>query len=106
MKRIDAFAPTVPDVHERIRLEAEAVRATPLAPADTEHSPALLVLLEAAMLTIEAAVPASFEYEGKRYWLRCRMVAAALDIHDSPAAGSPLVSVMTEGKWSGHKPGH
>lgn len=95
------------DVHERIRLEAEAVRADRLSIfAAPRKYPALLALLESAMQAVESSIPVSVDHEGRRYWVRLRIAAAELHIHDSPGEAVPIVRVMGEGRWAGHRPGH
>lgn len=106
MRRERKRAARVSGIHERIRIDAEELRA--LAGAgftDVAQRPALAGLLEAAMASIEASLPAFVDYEGHRYWL-CVRVLAEIGVHDSPGAARPLARVVSTGRWSGHRPGH
>jgi hypothetical protein len=97
----------LPEVHAQIFAEAKAARENAETPfSEAEGYPALLGLTNAVIAAIEDATPASIEYQGKRYWLRVRMLAVAISIHDAPTEPAPLVRLMARGKWAGHKPGH
>ena len=73
--------------------------------AHPERFPALVALLHTVMKSVEAATPASFDHEGRRYWLCLRIVVADLGIHDAPDKAQPMVRLKTEGRWSGHLSG-
>jgi len=95
-----------PDVHERIRIEADEVRALNTGDySDIESRPALAALLAAAMDRIEGSIPAFIDYEGRRYWLRVR-VLADVGVHASPGEALPMIRALSYGKWAGHRPGH
>lgn len=94
-------------VHAQIQREAGAVQANPLAfVADPSRFPALDALFRAAAHTVEAATPAAFEHEGRRYWLRVGHLGIILSIFDAPANRIPLIAALTHGPDAGHKPGH
>jgi hypothetical protein len=96
----------VPDVHERIRIEADEVRKLNSGDySDIESRPALAALLAATMDRIEASIPAFIDYEGRRYWLRMR-VLADIGVHASPGEALPIIQALSCGKWAGHRPGH
>ena len=96
------------DVHERIRLEANAVRALRGGDySEIERRPALRGLLQSAMDRIETAIPASFEHESMTYYICVRLGWVELGIHATPGDAAPLVHVWTEsGRWAGHRPAH
>ena len=94
------------DVHERIRREADEVRALPSATfSDVEARPALSGLMESVMDGVEAAVPSFIDHQGRRYWIRVR-VMADIGVYASPGDALPMVRAMSAGPWAGHKPGH
>ena len=95
------------DVHERILLEADAVRSCKGADyTEIDKRPALRELLQSAMDGIEGAISASFEHEGKVYFMCVRIACVELGIHATPDEAAPLVHVFTEGgRWCGHRPG-
>lgn len=93
-------------IHERIKQQAAAIQAQPLPRvADLDKHPDLQALLNAAMEAVEAVLPAGVEFEGRRYWLRVR-VLADLALYDAPGNVLPMVRVYSGGRWTGHTPGH
>lgn len=96
-----------PDIHARIKATAEKLNAAPtVGVRDADELPDLAALLEAGREAVASAVPKSFTFKGRTYWLRCRL-AVQLDVFSEPGQGSPLVrgvSVSTEDQ--GHAPGH
>lgn len=95
------------DVHERIRLEAKAVCSCKGSDySEIDKRPALRALLHSAMECIEGAIGASFEHEGKVYFMAVRLAWVELGIHAKPGEAAPLVHIFTEGgRWCGHRPG-
>ena len=95
------------DVHDRIRLEADAVRTGNGAHySEIDKRPALRALLQSATDRIEGAVSASFEHEGKVYFMCVRLASVEIGIHATPDEAAPFVHVFTEGGgWCGHRPG-
>jgi hypothetical protein len=106
LKRANKTADAGPDVHERIRIEAAEVRALDTGDfSEIESRPAIAALLMAAMDRVEASIPAFIDYEGRRYWLRVR-VLADIGVHASPGEALPMMRALSCGKWAGHRPGH
>ena len=106
MKAADEKASAIPDVHERIRIEADKVRGLDAGGASAiESHPALAGLMAAAMDRIEASIPAFIDYEGRRYWLRVRALAE-IAVHASPAEALPMFQGLSCGNMAGHRPGH
>lgn len=70
--------------------------------------PTLLRLFDVAMRAIEkgAVVPASVEFEGRRYWMRVEL-SAYISVYADPLDESPLASMIGVGEHvHGHRPGH
>ncbi|MBL8376996.1 MAG: hypothetical protein JNM79_03945 [Burkholderiales bacterium] len=106
MKGGGNMAGATPDVHERIRIEAEELRSLDGGDfSDVDRRPALRALFAAAMERIEAGLPAVIDYQGQRYWLRVR-VLADIAIHASPGDALPMAGALSAGSWRGHRPGH
>lgn len=78
------------DVHGRIRAESERLKAAAVfgfhQPQDV---PELSALLNAGFDAVAQAVPKRFDYEGRAYWIRCRL-AVQLDIYEEPGDRSPM----------------
>jgi hypothetical protein len=95
------------DVHGAIREAAAALQSSPhVGFRDADELPEVAELMHAARIAVQAGVPRSFVFEGRRYWLRVRL-AVQIDVFDSVGAGEPLIrgaSLSTEG--IGHAPGH
>lgn len=95
------------DVHEAIREAAQALRNGPLDGyrAAGEY-PELEALLRFARKKVEDSAPKVVEFEGRRYWLRCRM-AIELQVFDHPTSLEPLLTgaLINEDPF-GHAPGH
>lgn len=98
---------TAPDIHERIKATAGTLNAAPhFGMRDASELPDLQALMNAGCAAVASAMPKSFEFKGRTYWLRCRL-AIQLDIFSEPGQGLPLVrgmSMSTEDQ--GHAPGH
>jgi hypothetical protein len=95
------------DVHARIREQADAVRrATRFGVRDADETPELAALMTSARRAIEAAMPATFEHEGRTFYL-CTRLALQLDIFDTPGTDEPLMrgAVFSAAEF-GHAPGH
>lgn len=95
------------NIHERIKATADGLKAAPgFGVRDADELPELAALLDAGKAAIAAAVPRSFVFEGRTYWLRC-CLAVQIDIFSEPGDGAPMVqgfSMSSEGH--GHAPGH
>ncbi len=53
------------------------------------------------------ALPASFEYMGRTYWMRCSIGVALLEVFDTPATSEPLISAFCgSSDEHGHHPAH
>lgn len=102
----DAEAPPHP-VHEAIRREAERLRSLPRGGYSLAHEvPEVAALLNAARAAVDASLPQSFEFHGRRYFLLSAL-HVRLEVFDSPAAGEPLVSGASfSTELFGHVPGH
>lgn len=82
-------------VHERIAKEAAQVRAAlDLGFVNQNEVPALMQLLSRARTVINDSYPASFQHEGRTYWLRCKLVAMELRVFDSPGTSTALVTAL------------
>ena len=81
--------PSTGDIHARI--EALAAQAA---------------LAHAAQRKIEAAMPSTFEHEGRTYYLRTRLTIQ-FEIFDAPGVREPLMrGAMLLPDQFGHVPGH
>jgi hypothetical protein len=95
------------DVHKAILDGAALLRAQP-SPAVRQGSelPELAALLQAARAAIGAAVPRSFTFEGREYWVSARLVVT-LDVFGSSSDHEPLVRGMAfDFNDYGFRPGH
>lgn len=93
------------DVHEAIRVEA-AVLASADEPgvAASEKIPQITKLVAAARAAVSAALPPSFNYQGKKYYLSCCVHMAVLEIFASPGAEPPVATTVFGSSDSfGHK---
>ena len=95
------------DVHDLIRLEADAVhKDNGDHYSEIDKRPALRALLQSAMDRVEGTISASFEHEGKVYFMCVRLASVEIGIHATPDEAAPFVHVFTEGGgWCGHRPG-
>ena len=95
------------DAHERIRLEADAVRTgNSVHYSEIDKRPALRALLQSATDRVEGSISASFEHEGKVYFMCVRLAWVEMGIYATPDEAAPLVHVFAEGGgWCGHRPG-
>lgn len=96
------------DIHAAIRSAAAQLAAVPMPGMSSDLSayPDLEELLEAASMAVEAAVPTSFAFHGRRYFLRAR-VATQIEIFDGPGSVAPLVcGAVLSFADVGHVPGH
>lgn len=99
------------DVHATIKAQAQAARSAPrFAARDADETPELAALLTSARARIElalhAAMPASFDHEGRTYFLRTG-AALMIKVFEAPGASEPLVhgAVFSSAEF-GHAPGH
>jgi len=94
-------------VHDRIRAQAEQLRsATTFGVREAAEMPETEALMSAAVSALKAAVPKSFVFEGRAYWLRCEL-AVRVAIFDTPGSAIPLIrglSLSTDS--AGHVPAH
>lgn len=95
------------DVHSLIQEQAATLRHSgPHGVRDADTLPEVAALLEAARKAIGAAVPSTFVFEGRIYWLRV-CLAAQINVFDGPAKASPLVQCLSLNSDDfGHTPGH
>ena len=95
------------DVHARIKTQADVLRSAPrFGVRDAQDAPELEALMFSARRKIEAAMPTTFEHEGRTYYLRTRL-AIQFEIFDAPGAGQALMSGASfSSDEFGHAPGH
>lgn len=95
------------DIHEAIRAQAEALRTSPrFGFRDAEDVPEVAALMACCRREVEAGVPKSVLFEGRRYWLTVRL-AIQFDVYASPGDGEPLITGATFSTENfGHMPGH
>ncbi len=95
------------DIHEAIRTAALLLRCLPAGGvSDANAQPELAELMRAARAAIDASLPASFEFHGRRYYMRTR-VLAQFDLFDSASSAAPLVSgIDADSREIGHVPRH
>lgn len=97
-----------PDVHQQIAAEAAAVRAKDrLAFQPAELTPALSGLLESASAALANKVPATFEHEGRTYYLRVGFAVVRVMVFETATAPEPMAFAMTGSLDEfGHLPYH
>lgn len=97
-----------PDVHALIAAEAASVRAAKhvgFQPA--ENTPALSGLLDTARTAMAEGVPAQFEHEGRRYYLRVSFGVVSIKVFESATAAEPIAQAITGSTDEfGHLPYH
>ena len=85
---------------ERLKTQARAGLSGPA------HSPATHALIDAALDAAQAAVPVSFEFAGRRWWLRMSLGLSFVEIFESPVDEAPaLASFSSSTRMAGHRPG-
>jgi hypothetical protein len=106
-KRANTAAPAG-DVHSRIAAEAKAVQAT-RTPGfqDAEKTPALQALLDSATDAMTARIPATFEHEGRTYYLRISIGMARVMVFETATAPQPMaLALIGRHEEFGHLPYH
>lgn len=95
------------DVHATIRATAEALKSTGRTRVHMAAKfPELEALLTAASDAVFAAVPSTFEHEGRKYWLRVTL-GMGLQVFAGPAEGEALVrGARYCTNEHGHAPAH
>ena len=96
------------DVHAAILAAAQTLKAASgrVGIRDGSEFPEVEALLHAARDAIGAQVPQSFVFEGRRYWIRSRLMAQ-IDVFAAPGDAEALLmgaSFATDDY--GHRPGH
>jgi len=96
------------DVHTRISAEAEAVRNQErLAFRSAELTPALSGLLDSARAALSSSVPATFEHEGRPYYLRVSFGLVRVMVFETATAPDPMVfAIAGSSDEFGHLPYH
>lgn len=91
-------------LHEQIKADAASWKqlADP-GREELESYPALKGLWFAIVQSIDAAIPISIDYEGKRYWTSVRMLSD-ISIRHSPDQVFPMASIAHRWLSSGFKP--
>lgn len=101
-------AETDGDVHGRIAAEAKAVQAVNRVAFQPAHKkPALNALLDSASEALGHAVPATFEHEGRTYYLRVSIGLARLMVFETATAAEPMAFALSSSHEEyGHLPYH
>lgn len=96
------------DVHVRIAAEAAAVRKkNRLAFQPAERTPALSALLDSASAALSKAVPATFEHEGRPYYLRVSFGLVRVMVFETATASEPMtLAIAGSMDEFGHLPYH
>ena len=96
------------DVHTRIAAEAEAVRNKErLAFQPAELTPALCALLDTAFQKLGESVPATFEHQGRPYYLRVSLAQVHVMVFETATASEPMaLAVSGSSDEFGHIPYH
>lgn len=97
-----------PDIHQQIAAEAAAVRAKDrLAFQPAEKTPALCALLDSASEAISKAVPATFDHQGRLYYLRVSFAQMHVMVFETATASDPMAFAVTRSPEEyGHLPYH
>ena len=95
------------DIHATIRADAEALKASPhVRMRNGEDFPELNALLYACRDAVVASLAQSVIFEGRRYFMRCRLTMR-LDVFANPGEADPLASAVNfSSEPRGHAPGH
>mgnify|MGYP000854664517 FL=1 len=95
------------DIHAAIGAAAKKLRArATFGVRNASELPEVAALMDAASAAGVTEVPDSFEFHGRLYYLRARVILR-MDIYDSPGAALPLLSGASFSKEDGgHAPGH
>lgn len=97
-----------PDVHQQIAAEAAAVRAKDrLAFQPAEKTPALCALLDSATEALQKCVPATFDHQGRPYYLRVAFAQVHVMVFETATAPEPMALAVTGSSDEfGHLPYH
>ncbi len=95
------------DVHAAILAAAQTLKSRAcVGICDGSEFPEVAALLHAARDAIAASVPQSVVFEGRRYWVRSR-VMAQIDVFAAPGDADPLLMGASFSTTDhGHRPGH
>lgn len=98
----------IPEIHQQISTEAAAVRAKDRMEFQAaDKTPALSALLDSASEALGSAVPATFEHEGRTYYLRVSIGLARLMIFETATAPDPMAFAIAGSHIEyGHLPYH
>lgn len=107
-RKKEAQAAAAGDVHARIADEARAARAAKVPGGRAaDETPALKALFASANAALESSVPATFEHEGRTYYLRVCIGMARLMVFDAPATTERMAeAVQFSFEEFGHQPSH
>lgn len=96
------------DVHTRIANEAKEVRSkNRMAFQPAECTPALSELLDSAAAALSKAVPATFDHEGRPYYLRVSFGLVRVMVFENATAPEPMALAITGSMEEfGHQPYH
>lgn len=96
------------DVHARISAEAAEVRNKGrLGFQPAEQTPALSALLDSATAALSNAVPATFEHEGRTYYLRASLCMVRVMVFENAIEPDPMTFAITGSTDEyGHLPHH
>lgn len=97
-----------PDIHQQIAAEAEAARNKGrMAFQPAEQTPALNGLFDSATAALGKAVPATFEHEGRTYYLRVSFGLVRVMVFETATAPDPMTfAVASSHSEFGHQPYH
>ncbi len=100
-------SPAPRDVHEAIREASAALRSAPrFGVSDAGEYPEVSALMSRCREEVEASIPKSVLFEGRRYWLTVRL-SMQVDVYGEPGDAVPLISgAIFSTERHGHKPGH
>lgn len=82
------------DIHEMTRAEAIAARHHRRV-VNSSDLPLTNDLIDAAAAAMRRALPASFMFKGRRYYLKTSIGLARLEVFDKPAAADPMITAIT-----------
>lgn len=99
---------TSADVHTRIAAEAAAVRSKDqMGFQPAEETPSLCALLDSASGALSKAVPATFNHQGRPYYLRVAFARVHVMVFESATSPEPMALAVTGSSDEfGHTPYH